>query len=122
MRDIDYGCEDSRDYYRDKWDCNTDLYELWWKWQRLIAERKEEYMGFDKELVAQIDAALGSVQLDLKDVQYDLESYGKKMDKLLKKINKLDKKIDSLVIDEDDYFETECPCCGEPLDVYIYEE
>jgi DNA repair ATPase RecN len=116
MRDIDYGCEDSRDYYRDKWDCNTDLYELWWKWQRLIAERKKEYMEFDKQY------EMKDIQHELENIHYLLEKYTKKTDKLLKKVNKLGKKLDSFVVDEDDYFETECPCCGEPLDVYIYEE
>lgn len=113
MRDIDYGYEGNQDYYKDKWICSTDLDELWRKWQELFAERKKEYME---------QCETKDIQLELEDIQYLLEKYVKKTDKLLKKVSKLDKKIDSLTVDEDDYFETECPCCGAPLDVYIYEE
>lgn len=116
MLDTDYGYEDSRDYYKNQWTCNADLYELWWKWQKLFAERKKERVESDKKFTME------DVECELEDIQYLLEKYVKKTDKLLKKVSKLDKKIDNLVIDEDDYFETECPCCGAPLDVYVYEE
>lgn len=121
MRDIDYGYKDCRDYYQDKWVCNSvgsaeflpTADEMYWKWQDYFAERKERLMEQDKT---------NDTQCKLEDIYCLLEKYVEKTDKLLKKVNKLNKKLDGLIVNEDDYFETECPCCGEPLDVYIYEE
>lgn len=121
MRDIDYGYKDCRDYYTDKWVCNLDdsiepasaIDEMYWKWQDYFAERKKKLMEQGKT---------NDTQCELEDIHRLLKKYVEKTDKLLKKVNKLNKKLDNLIVNEDDYFETECPCCGEPLDVYIYEE